>query len=208
MTHGLRTTALSLALLLAAACGGSDSGGDAEQTPQDPSVRPVERQPLTDADLMGIDRDNIGMELPWTANRVTRDPGPAPRSTIESITASGHEGFDRVTVAFAAGQGIPGYDIFIGTPDEQVTCGGGLTDVSLAGDRVMVVRIHPARAADEGGRRTVPVRTSAMDHTRFREGGLLCDDADTTVWVAGLAEGQEVRVLELREPARLVVDVH
>ena len=208
MTARFPSLLLFLALATATACGGSDAAGgsDASQA-RDTAVRPVERQPLTDADLMGLDRANIAMELPWTSNRVARDPGAAPRATVASIFATGHDGFDRLVVAFDAGSVMPGYDVALMESGQEVACGGGPQAVSLGSERMLVVRTMPSRATAEDGTRNVRVGTSGMEHTRFREGGMACDDAGTTVWVAGLAEGSEVRVLELRAPARLVVDV-
>lgn len=205
MMPRLRSALPLLALTLAAACGGSGEQA-AEGMAQDTAVRPVERQPLTDADLMGMARENLAMELPWTSNRVTRDPGASPRAPIASIEATGHDGFDRVVVTFVDMAPMPGYDVSIVEAGAELPCGGGPLAVTLASGRMLVVRTNPSRAATDSGR-TVRTGTSAMDHTRFQEGGLVCDDADVSIWAAGLAEGGEVRVLEMRAPVRLVVDV-
>ena len=201
----LRPAVLTL-LVIAASCGGSDDGSDAASMPQDSSIRQVERAPLTDADLMGIQRENIAMELPWTENRVTRDPGASPRGIVTNYQATGHDGFDRLVVVFDEASPMPGYDVSIVESGAELPCGGGPEVVSLASSRMLVVRTNPSRAAGETGRH-VRVGTSSMDHTRFREGGLVCDDADVSIWAAGIAEGSEVRVLELRAPVRLALDV-
>lgn len=204
----LRTTRpATFALLLAtAACGGDGDGSEASSMPQDSSIRQVDRSPLTDADLMGIERENIAMELPWTENRVTRDPGASPRGIVTGYEATGHDGFDRLVITFDEASRMTGYDVSIVESGAELPCGGGPEAVSLASSRMLVVRTEPSRAAGETGRH-VRVGTSGMDHTRFREGGLVCDDADVSIWAAGIAEGSEVRVLELRAPVRLAVDV-
>jgi len=51
------------------------------------------------------------------------------------------------------------------------------------------------------------IGTERFELTRFYEGGISCDADDVVTWIVGLSEGSEVRVLEMRTPPRLVVDI-
>jgi hypothetical protein len=44
-------------------------------------------------------------------------------------------------------------------------------------------------------------------HTRFQEGGIICENQTQVTWMSTLGETEEVRVLEFRNPQRLLVDV-
>jgi hypothetical protein len=69
---------------------------------------------------------------------------------------------------------------------------------------MLVVHIRPARGGDASG---VSVRTEGFGLTRLQEGGLVCQDQAGLIWMAGLAEGTQIRAFELRGPNRLVVDI-
>lgn len=199
-----------LAVASTAACGdGAESGGDAATAAPagDTAIRSIERQPLGEADLAGLDRAQIGLELPWTGNRVARDAGSSPRATVESISTESHDAFDRVAVSFEGSTALPGYSVEFMDSGAELPCGQGPQSATLASDRLLVVRTGPSRAAREDGSRTMRTGTSRLGHPRLAEGGLVCDEADSTLWVAGLAEGSEIRVFEMRDPLRLVVDV-
>ncbi len=211
MTNTTRLLTFALTALALSACAGDDSADDTPgQAPAargDTIVRPIKRQPLGAADLAGISRDAISLELPWTANRVARDRGSAPRAAIASVSSDSHDGFDRVILSFEGSVAVPGYDVSFADSGAELPCGDGPQSATLASERLLVIRTGPSRAEREDGSRTMRTRTERMGHARLAEGGLVCDSNDVTLWVAGLTEGSEVRVFELRDPLRLVVDV-
>ena len=173
----------------------------------DSTVRPVERQPLTEADLMGLAMADLSLELPWTQNRVSRDPAPSQGpGWLESVETSSGEGFARVLFAFDEIAFFPGYEVDFLDAGAEVPCGEEGKAMSLSGDRALVIRLKPANAHDLEEVR-VRVRTSALSPEQFTEGGLVCDLNDNVVWATGLNSGDQVRVLELRNPMRLVVDI-
>lgn len=200
------------ALLALAACGGgegSDASRGSTEAAQaaDTSIRALVREPLTGEDLVGLSLENLSVELPWTENQVVRDPSSqAARASIQEVDVAGHEGFDRVIFRFGETTPFPGYRIDILEAGTPVRCGDEDRTPALDEGQAIVVRIAPARASDRGEVR-VPVRTTRANQTRFRATGLVCDDGQQAVWVASLAEGDQVRVLEMRAPNRLVVDV-
>jgi len=197
------------AALAFAACTGdaAPSGGGAAAMAADTNIKPLVREPLTEADLEGIAMADLSVELPWTANRVSRDPEPAAGPAwLQSVETSGTTGFDRVTFTFAQLTAFPGYEIDIVEAGADIPCGEEGNPLSLQGDRALVIRVIPANAHDANGVR-VRVRTRSISQDRFADGGLVCDDNNNVVWAAGLNSGDKLRVLELRNPKRLVVDI-
>ena len=216
-----KASLLCFLLLALPACGSEPEPSTAQAV--DTAIRPLEREPLTEADLVGLEMANLSVELPWTTNSINRTPNPlAPRSMVESVEVMGHEGFDRMTFTFSSDAPAPGYEIRVVPPGLAVRCGEGTDGESdsedeeaqpvaehapeLAGNLFLVLRLRPARIIDQG-RRTMSIGTETYDLTRVHEGGISCDADDVVTWIAGLKEGGTVRVLEMRSPPRLLIDV-
>ncbi len=198
---------LAALVVAVSACGGGDAPVDSDAIPLDTTIiTNIPREPLTDEDLMGIPLADLSVELPWTQNRVSRDPGPAaPRSFVESVEVSGHDGFDRVLLQLSSDAPFPGYTVRIVEGGSAQTCGEEEMVLGEEGDRVLVVDLAPARAREEG--RTGPrLGEHSFDQTRFQKGGVICETTQSVVWISTLGEGEEVRILEFRNPQRLAVD--
>lgn len=197
-------TGLLLVAVAVAACGGS-SEGDSASMPVDTLIKTLEREPLTEADLAGIALTELSLELPWTQNKVVRDAVPgAPAASIKGADVVGHETFDRVTFLLDGSLPVPGYEITLAAAGSAAACGG--ESLELTAERTLVVTFASARASSE--RETwLPVRMDNTTASRMTRAGVACDDGTTVVWVAELAQGDEVRVLELREPSRIAIDV-
>ena len=216
-----RLTCTFFLLLSLPACGG-EPGASTAQAEQavDTAIRPLEREPLTEADLVGLEMANLSVELPWTSNAINRNPRPAaPRSMVESVEVTGHEGFDRMTFTFSSDAPAPGYEIRVVPPGVAVQCGEGTEGgedadappevehaSEIAGNLFLVLRLRPARIIDQG-RRTMSIGTETYELARVHEGGIACDADDVVTWISGLSESSSVRVLEMRSPRRLVIDV-
>lgn len=143
----------------------------------------------------------------WTAGIVER-PRPDIRPvTLREVRAARNEGFDRVVFEFADNP-LPGYHLeYIDEPVRE--CGSGET-VEVAGDGWLLVRLTPARAHEfigESAEVTVRDRDRTFDHPALRQLTLICDFEGQVAWVLGVESPNRYRVLDLREPARLVVDV-
>lgn len=176
-----------------------------DEMAQDTLIKPMEREPLTEADLGGIDMASLALELPWSANKVSRDAAAgAPAANLRSAEVAGHDGYDRVTFTLDDALPVTGYQIAFAEAGATVACGAD--SHTLEAPRTLVVTFNPARAGADGERwiATGVARTGA---TRMARAGLLCDDGATVVWTAELDQGEQVRVLELREPGRVVVDL-
>lgn len=208
MPSSLRVASASLIVLsvaLLSACGGSEPSEAGSEMAQDTFIKPIERQPLTEADMVGFDLTHLALELPWTRNSISRDAAVgAPPVAISTVEVVGHEGFDRVT--FATDGPVPdaGYEIRLAAAGDTVACGP--ESHAMAAERTLVVAFAPATVgAGEGAR--VPSGVRDAGAPRMARAGLLCDVDGVVIWVAELASGDQMRVLELREPGRIVVDV-
>lgn len=194
---------LLLAVALAA-CGGPQDAETAS-TPGDTLIKPLEREPLTEADLAGLTLAELALELPWTTNTVGRAPAEgAPTSSILAAAVSEHGGFDRVTFLLDDAEPIPGYDIAISPAGALLPCGEA--GYKLGAERSLVVTFHPARSGVESDVR-LPLGVHRTGAPRMARAGVACEAGDALVWVAELAQGEQVRVLELRGPNRIAVDV-
>lgn len=203
-----RRRALPAVLAIAAAAGlaacGGTAGEDARSTPADTLVKPLVREPLTEADLVGLTLAELAVELPWTTNRITRNAVPgAPASAVESVDVVGHETFDRATFLLDDSLPPPGYDVMLADSGTTVACAGGEHGLPA---RSLLVTFSPARIRTDGG--SAPrAGVQATSASRMPRAGIVCDDGARLVWTAELGQGSQVRVLELRAPSRVAVDV-
>ena len=165
--------------------------------------------------MEGLEPVDVSVELPWTRNTVNRSATPqAARSLVQSVVVSSHEAFDRAVFTFSSEAAFPGYDIEIVEPETAITCGeveGGDSTVvehapAVEGRRFLVLRFAPARTRADG-RAAVATDTDLFELPRIHEAGVTCAEDDAVTWIAGLADGTDVRVLEMRSPLRLVVDI-
>jgi hypothetical protein len=144
-------------------------------------------------------------EPEWTAGIVdVRYSGPkAEVVTLREVRSARNEGFDRVVFEFEGAQ-VPGYHVeYVDTP--VIKCGSG-DPTEVAGQGWLQVRLEPAQAHVDG-EVTVAERERKPGLPLLQELELTCDFEAQVTWVLGVKSPNRYRVLELREPARLVVDV-
>jgi hypothetical protein len=124
--------------------------------------------------------------------------------TVRDVRVGRHGAFDRFVVELE-GDRVPGYHVeHVDRPVHE--CGSGLPR-ELAGQGWLEVRLRPARAHDDRGGSTLANRDRRVGLPVLLELAQTCDFEGTTTWVLGLAAANRYRVLELTNPARLVVDV-
>ncbi len=85
-------------------------------------------------------------------------------------------------------------------------CGRG-EPVPVSGDAILMITIQPANAHTEAGQPTARNPQLNSDSRLLKDLKLLCDFEAQVQWALGLAAPNPYRVLELTNPARLVVDV-
>ena len=132
-------------------------------------------------------------------------PSPGGRvATLVGVETGRHPTFDRIVFTFA-GEVLPGYHLeYVDRPVRR--CGSGQT-VELHGEGWLEVRLEPAAAHDEDGRPTVGDRRLEPALTVVLEAVLTCDFEAVVTWVLAVQSPNRYRVLELEDPARLVIDV-
>lgn len=140
----------------------------------------------------------------WTAGTVEkRKPGSAP-AILGKIRTGRHKGFDRVVFEFR-GSAVPGYHVeYIDRPVRA--CGSGDV-VKVAGDGWLSVRLTPAQAHTDAGKPTIGYRERRLRLPVLRELQSTCDFEGEVEWVLGVSSPNRYRVLELTNPARLVIDI-
>lgn len=140
----------------------------------------------------------------WTAGIVRRAPAEPGVVALRDLRIGRHGKYDRATWEFE-GTLLPGYAIeYVDSPVRA--CGSGRA-VRLAGEGWLEVRFEPARAHTPAGE--VPSGLGDRDPglPTILEVRRTCDFEGVVTWVLGMSSPEPYRVLELDEPARLVVDV-
>ena len=196
-----------LLLVLAAGCG----NGEAEREPPAGAARgpeagpPLEIRPLSDAELMGIDRTQIVLNLPWSGNVLAKEPAPAAaRATLRSVDIARGETFDRITFTFGTDAPLPGYRI---AWNDERTASCDDEAIELPAEWTLLVGFEPATARDDAGRATVAERARRPALPAIREAEQICDQTNRLTWALAAADSGLVRLAELRAPPRLAVDV-
>jgi hypothetical protein len=190
-------------LLLGAGCGadgdadGRRPGSEREPVPGTPG------EPLVPPGEAAADTPDVS-PVEWTAGVVRREIEVSGVATLEELRTARNQGFDRVVFQFAEDE-IPGYHLeYVDRPVRQ--CGSG-EPVPIEGDGWLQVRFTPARAHDDRGRATVEERDLRPDLPVVKQVRAVCDFEAHLEWVLGVAAPNRFRVMELHDPARMVVDV-
>jgi hypothetical protein len=124
-------------------------------------------------------------------------------AVLAAVRTARHPEFERIVFEFR-GDGLPNYKV--GYIDEPVTrCGSGET-LSLDGDSWLEIHVEPATVYDENGQSALSRRDFSAT-TNLKQLELICDFESALTWVAWLSARDRFRVLELKSPPRLVVDV-
>ena len=123
---------------------------------------------------------------------------------MKAARAARHGNYDRVVFEFAGAE-MPQFHIeYIDKPIHS--CASGDV-VPLAGDGWLEVRFSPARAYDDSGNPTIPDRERSPNLPIVKEMKITCDFEADLEWVLGVSSPNRYRVVELKNPTRLVVDI-
>jgi len=202
-----------LALLLLSACGEREGSRDLREAYRSslPAEEPAGQPPSDQEPVGAAEAETRTDTLPerafeGTVGIVTREHEVRGVATLEAARAASHTGFDRVVFEFR-GDRLPSYHLeYVDRPVRD--CGSG-DPIPVEGDGYLMVRMQPARAHTDEYQATVPVaqRRQRLDHPNLRALVSTCDFEAVLEWVLGVGSPNRYRVTELREPARLVVDV-
>lgn len=125
-------------------------------------------------------------------------------AVLKEVRAARHGNYDRVVFEFEGAE-LPGYHIeYIDKPVRA--CGSGNV-VPLKGDGWLEIRFYPAQAHDENGQPTIKNREQNPNFQIIKEMKITCDFEAVATWVLGVSSPNEYRVLELKNPTRLAVDI-
>jgi len=200
-----------VAVMIFAACGGgsADLMDDWERhIAADGASSPTPSEPLPDEipDPAESEAAPDGAPFEGTAGEVREDADVSGVAVQRDLRAARNDGFDRIVFEFE--DELPGYDLsYVDQPVRE--CGSGEV-VPIEGDGWLRVRFEPARAHEfvgEEARVTVSDRSRRLDLPVATEAHVTCDYEAVLEWVVGVRSPNHYRVLELREPARLVVDI-
>jgi hypothetical protein len=140
----------------------------------------------------------------WTAGIVEASGTAGGVATLRDVRTGVNAGFDRVVLEFAGGE-LPAHRIeYVDRPVRE--CGSGRS-VAVAGDGWLAITLRPARAHTDEGRSTVQRRNRRLDMPVARQLVFTCDFEAVVQIVLGVGSPNEFRVVELGDPARLIVDV-
>ena len=142
----------------------------------------------------------------WTAGVVEKARAKTQAGSVQlaAVRAAKQPGYDRVVFELA-GDVLPGYHLeYVDRP--IIRCGSG-EPTQVAGQGWLQVRLTGAQAHTDAGKPTVGPRERKESLGVLRELEQTCDFEGEVTWVLGLQHPNRFRVLELKAPTRLVVDV-
>jgi hypothetical protein len=138
---------------------------------------------------------------PFRTAPVERSRPARPAPELASVRTARRDGYDRVLFTFRGA--MPGYQVRY-VP--RVTDGAGRR-LPLQGQAFLAVAFEPARARDPGGTVTFQAGTLSPGYPTLRQVRLAGDFEGRVSFGVGVADRGGFRVTELRDPARVAVDV-
>lgn len=201
-TTFVRLAAISLVWLVQG-CG--DSPGQSGGPPPDPDPYVSTESPqesMQEADYGDLDPAEVGLILPWTRNRVSKDPTPADSPVrLTDVAFERLTEFDRAVFSFEPR--LPGYRLSL-----VAEAGGGCDGTTDATDAPvhLVVELETAQA-NEDGRATVAERDRSLDYPALTTAAQTCDEGGKVRWALGISADTEFRMMEMSGQPRLVLDL-
>jgi hypothetical protein len=200
MRRNIATPLLFLASLLIAGCNQTAERPDTpgERFPGNAPPAPAEEPDRAPSPAAPDPNDG------WTAGVVTATHQVSGVATLTDSRVARNEGFDRLVLEFG-GDELPSYRVeYVDQP--VIQCGSG-DPIRLEGDGVLLVRMEPGRAHDDAGRPTIAERITRPALPIVLESRIICDFEAHLDWALGVATPNRFRIMELAQPARLVVDI-
>lgn len=178
-----------------------DPGRDPDHEPErdpEPTPPPSRANPVA----VGVGQWTVGI----VEGGPEAGPGPEPATpTVTAVRTARHPDFDRFVLEFSEIGGLPSFHVeYVDRPVRE--CGSGHV-VELPGDAWLQIRMSGARAHNDEGQVTVETREGSPGLPNLLAHDLTCDFEAHVEWVLAVASPNRFRVLDLREPYRLVVDV-
>jgi hypothetical protein len=161
--------------------------------PPEPPVEEPEPEPETEEPA----------EPGWTVRNTTREHSVREAAYLTRIRTGLNQGYDRIVYEFK--KDIPPYQIeYVDEP--RYTCGEGKA-IYLEGDGVLEVRFTSTNAHSDEGVAYVTERDVKPGLPNVRHLILSCDFEAHVNSEIGVRSPNKYRVMELRNPTRLVIDI-
>ena len=133
-----------------------------------------------------------------------KNPDITGIARMSEVRSARHGNYDRVVFEFQ-GNEMPTYHLeYIDKPVRA--CGSGDV-VPLAGDGWLEVRFSDAQAHTPEGEATIKDRSRSPNLPIVKDLKITCDFESEVTWVMGVASPNRYRVIELKDPVRLAVDI-
>lgn len=211
MLQRLRLIALAggviASLMFLAACGDGNDNASPTSTPVEATAE-SSSSATPSATTSGTPETPSATDEPFQG---ARDPVEAPAQgsgipfpVLTDVRTGAHSDYDRITFEFD-GNARPHYRVeYITAP--ATGCGSG-EPAQIAGAALLQVRFTPANAHDDQGAPTIDSNELTPGLTTLQEAEETCDFEADVIWVLGLSQELDFRVLELDNPPRIAVDV-
>lgn len=190
--------------MLLVACSDPRPAPNAGKTPSPSPTSPVTATP-TAANVPVDETAEVATDFKGTAgNTEKKNPNATGAALLTDVRSARHSNYDRVVFEFE-GSELPNYRLeYIDRPVRS--CGSGDV-VPFAGDAWLSVRFSGANAHTDAGEATVKDRVRSPNLPIVKDLKLICDFEAEVEWVMGVSSPNKYRVLELKSPTRLVVDI-
>jgi hypothetical protein len=191
--------------ILTTACQSAPVSQDADSGPANANISPSPTSTPADPpapprvdEETGAQDDFVG-----TAGITEKPKGTENPALLKAVRFGGHPGFDRAVFEFASV--TPGYHIeYVDKPVYQ--CGSGEA-VPVRGDGWLLVRFDRTNAHTDQGKPTIGNSEAKPGLSMLKEAEMICDFEADVQWVLGVSSPNRYRVLELKDPARIVIDI-
>ena len=153
---------------------------------------------LQSTDYVGLEDGNVSFHLHWVNGPISKEAtaGAAPPA-LETVRTAAGQTFDRVMFRFVGAE-LPSYEVaWTGESSE----GCGRRSDPPAGAKHLRVRFRPATSP---GRITAEVASDLVSVDGVAQ---TCAGDDVVEWHVAVSDSSQIRILEMRQPPRLIVDV-
>lgn len=184
--------------------GCSSAGNSNGSNAPDPPPVPINNDPVASKTDLANDEVKGEPEFEGTAAATTKKATTTGTSILRGVRTGRHEGYDRLVFDFQDAE-LPTYRVeYVDNPVRA--CGSG-DEVRLAGDGWLAVSFTNARAHTDEGQPTILDRARSPMLPVIKDLRITCDFEAEVTWVAGVSSPNKYRVMELKNPTRLVIDI-
>lgn len=195
-------------LLLALAVGLTGCGGDVEDEPRAATTTSTTERSTTSSSTTTSSPTSTTRPFDGSVDPVTAPSATDRTALLTDVAVTSDGGVDRIELTFADAAGAPGVDVrYV----DRVVADGSGEQVDVEGEAFLQIRLEPSASVDLRGEE--PIRTYEGpdrvrgDTTSVTEVVRVGDFEGVLTWAAGTRSRAPFRVLQLLDPARVVVEV-